>query len=72
MQTLVATPTISLLRVQAASPSSVRDRTFNRPRRWSLTISVPSMLISGVALPILRSSFATSSVISWPFVKIWK
>ena len=38
----------------------------------SLTISVPSMLISGVALPIRRSARATSSVINWPLVNIWK
>ena len=47
-QTLVATPVISRLRRQASSPASVLLSTFSRPRRSSLTISVPSMLTSGV------------------------
>ena len=38
-------------RRQVARPARVLFRTFGRPRRSSLTISVPSMLISGVRCP---------------------
>ena len=71
-QTLVATPVISLWRMQASRPASVRVSTLAWPRRSSLTTSVPSMLTSGVALPSARSLAAIASVISWPLVKIWK
>ena len=53
-QTLVATPISSPWRRQASSPSSVLFRTCIRPRRSSLTISEPSMLMSGVTLPSSR------------------
>ena len=54
-QTLVPTPVISLWRMQASRPASVRVSTLAWPRRSSLTISVPSMLTSGVTLPSARS-----------------
>jgi hypothetical protein len=71
-QALVATPVMSRWRMQASIPAIVRLSTFLRPRRSSLTDSEPSTLMSGVALPTLRSSAAISSVISCPLVKIWK
>jgi hypothetical protein len=70
--TLVATPTMSRFLVQASSPANVLFRTSLRPRLVSLTRDVPSMLMSGVAFARRRSSRAISSVISCPFVKIWK
>ena len=71
-QRLVQTPVSSLLFRQFRIPVIVFDRTSLRPRRVSLTISLPSTLMRGVALPSRRSSLATSSVMNWPFVKIWK
>ena len=71
-QRLVATPVSSLFSMQWSRPRRVRERTFGLPRRSSLTTSVPSMLISGVALPSWRSWRAVLSVMSWPLVKIWK
>jgi hypothetical protein len=62
--TLVATPVSSLFLRQFSSPASVLSRTLARPRRSSLTVFVPSMLISGVTLPRRRSSRAMWSVIS--------
>ena len=71
-ETLVATPVMRRLRMQASRPSIVWLSTFWRPRRSSLTVFVPSTLMSGVALPAWRTCAAISSVIICPFVKIWK
>ena len=70
-QTLVATPVISPLRTDACSPARVFSRTFFPPRRSLLTISDPSMLIRGEALPAFFSFWQTSSVRNCPLVKIW-
>ena len=71
-QTLVQTPVISPWRTLARMPSRVRFSTPPRPRRTSLIDSVPSTLMSGVALPASRSRSAVASVMGWPLVKIWK
>ena len=71
-QTLVATPVSSPWRTLARMPSRVRFSTPSRPRRSSLIDSVPSTLMSGVALPAFRSRSAVASVMGWPLVKIWK
>ena len=72
LQTLVATPVISRFRVQASSPARDLSRTSLRPRRWSLTTEVPSMLTSGVTFPSRRSSAARASSMRCPLVKSWK
>ena len=69
-QTLVATPVRIFSRRQLSRPRSVRANTSFLPRRSSLVISRPSMLMSGVALPILRRRRAIFSVMSCPLVKI--
>ncbi len=69
---LVQTPVKTLFLRQFWMPSIVLLKTSARPRRSSLTISVPSTLISGVTLPSLRSRLALSSVMNWPLVKTWK
>ena len=53
-QTLVATPVRMRSRRQASRPRRVLLKTSFLPRRSSLTISRPSMEMSGVALPICR------------------
>ena len=70
--TLVATPVMSLWRRQFARPAMVFPYTFERPRRMSLTVSLPSMLIKGETLPSCRIRAATSSVMGWPLVKTRK
>jgi hypothetical protein len=55
-----------------SSPRKVRLRTSFFPRRSSLVNDRPSMLMSGVTLPISRRRLATFSVMNWPLVKTLK
>ena len=70
---LVQTPVKTLCLRQFWTPCIVLLRTPARPRRSSLTISLPSTLISGVTLPRLaHAAWRFSSVMNWPLVKTWK